>query len=131
LALHYRTSAADAAAAVADFTAGGIEAAAFGADLVEEAAVQALMGNVLTRFGRLDVLVTCAAIWQSKRLEDVTAADVRAHFDANLLGTFLVSRAAGLAMAAQPEGGCIITIGDWADVRPYPNYAAYFATKGA
>ena len=33
-------------------------------------------------------------------------------------------------MAKQPEGGAIVTIGDWATARPYPNYAAYFASKG-
>ena len=30
-----------------------------------------------------------------------------------------------------PEGGSIVTIGDWATRRPYPNYAAYFVGKGA
>jgi pteridine reductase len=34
-------------------------------------------------------------------------------------------------MAGQPEGGAIVTIGDWATVRPYLNYAAYFPSKGA
>ena len=34
-------------------------------------------------------------------------------------------------MAEQPEGGAIVTIGDWATERPYPNYAAYFPSKGA
>jgi pteridine reductase len=34
-------------------------------------------------------------------------------------------------MVPQPEGGCIVTLGDWAEVRPYPNYSAYFASKGA
>jgi pteridine reductase len=130
VALHYRTSAADAAEAVADLTRRGAAAAAFAADLADEAAVGALVRGVVERFGRLDVLVTAAAIWVSKRLEDTTAADVRAHFEANTLGTFLVARAAGLVMAGQPEGGCIVTLGDWADVRPYPGYAAYFATKG-
>ena len=34
-------------------------------------------------------------------------------------------------MVRQPEGGCIVNFGDWALARPYLNYAAYFATKGA
>src|SRR5205085_4192353 len=83
------------------------------------------------RFGRLDVLVNCAAIWRPKRLEDVSAADVRAHFDSNVLATFLCGREAGLVMVGQPEGGCIVNVGDWAEARPYPGYAAYFASKGA
>ena len=34
-------------------------------------------------------------------------------------------------MVAQPEGGVIVTIGDWAIKRPYPDRAAYFLSKGA
>jgi pteridine reductase len=34
-------------------------------------------------------------------------------------------------MVRQPEGGCIITLGDWAVARPYVNYASYFPSKGA
>ena len=130
LALHYRRSAVEAQEAVADFIKQGVEAVAFRADLSDENAVEAMVGAVLKQFGRLDVLVNCAAIWQRKRLEDVRAADVRAHFEANVLGTFLCARAAGLAMVRQPEGGCIVNVGDWAEARPYPDYAAYFATKG-
>ena len=76
------------------------------------------------------MLVNCAAAWKSKRLEDVTAADVRHYFETNTLSTFLCSQQAGLAMVRQPEGGCIVTLGDWAVARPYVNYAAYFPSKG-
>ncbi len=131
LALHYRTSAREAAEAVTGFQARGAEAAAFGADLADENAVRALVAGVLERFGRIDVLVNCAAVWRRQRLEDVTAADVRHFFEANTLGTFLCSQQAGLAMVRQPEGGCIITLGDWATARPYVHYAAYFPSKGA
>jgi pteridine reductase len=131
LVLHYRTSAAEAAEAVEDLRRRGVEAMAQPADLADEAQVRGLVGAALDRFGRLDVLVNCAAIWEPRPLEAVTAGDVRRHFDANVLGTFLCARAAGLAMVGQPEGGCIVNLGDWAEARPYRGYAAYFATKGA
>lgn len=131
LAIHYRTSADDAREAVAAYRARGLQAEAFGADLTDEVAVKAMIANVLQRFGRIDVLVNCAAIWNRKKLEDVTAADVRAHFETNTLGTFLCAQHAGLAMVKQPEGGCIVNLGDWAEVRPYLDYAAYFPSKGA
>jgi pteridine reductase len=79
----------------------------------------------------LDVLVTAAAIWEQKPLERVTGDDVRRQFEINALGTFLCCRRAGLAMVRQPEGGAIVTLGDWAVARPYPGYAAYFPSKGA
>ena len=34
-------------------------------------------------------------------------------------------------MAGQHEGGAIVNIGDWAVERPYRDYTAYFASKGA
>ena len=131
IAVHYRSSAAEAAETVAVLRAHGVEAEGFAADLSDEKAVSGMVAGVLKRFGRIDVLVNCAAVWKSKRLEDVTAADVRLHFETNALGTFLCSQHAGLAMVKQAEGGLIVNIGDWAEVRPYLNYAAYFPSKGA
>src|SRR5260370_20962390 len=126
LAIHYNRSAAEAAETVAGFRARGVDAEAFQADLRDEKAVRAMVDGVLKRFGRLDLLVNCAAIWQRKPLEETTAADVQRHFEANVLGTFLCAQQAGLAMAKQPEGGVIITLGDWPEARPYRNYPAYF-----
>jgi pteridine reductase len=131
IALHYNHSAEDARQTVAELERKGVRAAAFQADVAEEADVTRLFDETLAAFGRLDVLVTAAAVWQPKPLEEVTAADVRRQFDVNTLGAFLCCRAAGLIMAAQTEGGAIITIGDWATARPYPGYVAYFAGKGA
>jgi pteridine reductase len=131
LIVHYHTSAADAHAAVAEFRRPGMEALALPADLTDETAVRSLFQTILDRFGRLDVFVHCAGLWGKRRLEEVRGEDVRRHFEVNVLSTLLCGREAGLAMVRQPEGGCIVTLGDWAAVRPYVDYAAYFASKGA
>ena len=131
LALHYRTSLAQAAESAAAFQRRGIEVLSVQANLADEASVKALVEKVIAHFGRIDVLVNCAAVWQRKRLEEVTAADVRTHFEVNTLGTFLCCQYTGLAMVKQSEGGLIVNIGDWAEARPYRDYAAYFASKGS
>lgn len=131
IAVHYRTSVREAAETVEHLHSRGVEAVAFQADLADESAVQNLVRGAQDQFGRLDVLVNCAAVYKAQRLEEVTAADVRHNFEANLLGTFLCAQQAGLAMVRQPEGGCIVNFGDWALARPYLNYAPYFASKGA
>ena len=132
LAVHYHTSAADAAETAGQFTrAHGVPVHTVRADLADESQVKAMVAEVVAKFGRLDVLVNCAAIWNRKRLEDTTAADVQSHFDANTLGTFLSCQHAGLAMVKQPAGGCIVNVGDWAEARPYLDYAAYFPSKAA
>ena len=131
VAVHYRNSATEAHETIDRLRALGVEAEGYQADLTDECAVKQLVTAVLDRFKRLDVLVNCAAVWQSKRLENVTADDVRLHFETNTLATFLCTQHAGLAMVGQAEGGSIVTMGDWAEVRPYLNYAAYFPSKGA
>jgi pteridine reductase len=129
--VHYRHSAAEALETIAELRSRGVEVLGVQADLTDERSVQNLIEQTVTHFGRIDVLVNCAAAWHSKKLEDVTAADVRFYFETNTLGTFLCSQQAGLAMVRQKEGGCIVTLGDWAVARPYLDYAAYFPSKGA
>lgn len=131
IALHYNRSAEAAEQAVVRLGQQGCRARAFQADVADEAQVDRLFRQALEHFGRLDVLVTAAAVWNPKPLEDITADDVRRHFEINALGTFLCCRRAGLIMAEQPTGGAIVTIGDWATARPYSGYAAYFPSKGA
>src|SRR5262249_36025531 len=117
--------------AVESLRSRGVQATGIAADLSNDESARSMIAQIIAQFGRLDVLVNTAGAWEAKRLEDVTAADVRLHLEANTVGTFVVSQQAGLAMIKQPEGGCIILIGDWAIERPYLNYAAYFPSKGA
>jgi pteridine reductase len=131
IALHYNRSGDEARASVEELRQNGVDAEAFEADVSEEADVEWMFEQLRERFGRLDVLVTAAAVFSPKPLENVTAEDVRRQFEVNTLGTFLCCRRAGLIMAEQPEGGSIVTMGDWATQRPYPDYSAYFVSKGA
>jgi pteridine reductase len=131
LALHSRREGDALNSAVESLRARGVQAAGIAADLSDDKSARSLIEQVVAQFGRLDVLVNTAGAWEAKKLEDVTAADVRLHFEANTVGTFLASQQAGLAMVKQSEGGCIILIGDWAIERPYLNYASYFPSKGA
>ena len=101
------------------------------ADVSDEHSVAAMFALVRRRFGRIDLVVNAAAIWEKKDLEDATADDVRRHFESNALGTWLCCQAAGIAMIAQPAGGAIVNLGDWATSRPYRGYSAYFPSKGA
>jgi pteridine reductase len=131
LAVHARRPGAQLEDAYRSLAAEGYPVLGVAAELGDEVQVRDMVRQVVVHYGRLDVLVNCAAVWERKPLEEVTAADVRRHFEANVLGTFLCSQQAGLVMVGRPEGGCIITVGDWAVARPYKDYAAYFPSKGA
>ena len=81
MVIHYRTSAAEAAGLVETLRGQSVSAIALAADLTDERSVGKLIEQTLAHFGRLDVLVNCAAVWGRKNLEEVTAEDVRHQFD--------------------------------------------------
>ena len=131
VALHYRSSTESAERTVEQLRSLGVTTEKFQADVSSEEQVDVMFDAIQERFGRMDVLVTTASIWDSIPLEEVTAADVQRNFGVNTLGTFLCARRAGLQMVSQETGGDIVVIGDWAIKRPYLNHAAYFLSKGS
>jgi pteridine reductase len=131
LVLHANSSLKGAEATADELRQAGGEAIALAGDVADEQAVKSLVAAAIEHFGRIDALVNTSAVWKRKPLEEVAATDVREHFNVNVLGTFLCCREVGLAMIAQAEGGSIVNIGDWAIVRPYLDYPAYFPSKGA
>jgi len=131
IVLHYHSSRDAARDGAAELRGLGTRVELMPADVTKESDVDHFFDAVWQRFGRLDVLVTTASVWCRKSLEQVTADDLRRNFDVDTLGTFLCCRRAGLLMAQQKHGGAIVTLGDWAISRPYPDHAAYFVAKGA
>jgi pteridine reductase len=127
VALHYHRSADEAK----ELRGVGVDCEAFRANVAVPSDLDAMFEGVVERFGRLDVLVTTASIWESVPLEELSADDLWRNFNVNTLGTFLCARAAGLLMRQQEEGGSIVTIGDWAIERPYLDHSAYFVSKGS
>jgi len=109
----------------------GIESILVSGPIQDEVVVQGWIKQIYERFGRLDVLVHAAAVWEPQSLEMTTANMVVEQFNTNTLGTFLCAQHAGLAMCDQSTGGSIILVGDWAVARPYRDFAAYFASKGS
>lgn len=101
------------------------------ADLACPDEITRLARDAWAAFEGLDALVNAAAIWEPKRLEEITAADVDRHWNINTRATFLLCQHIGLAMTQQKTGGAIINVGDWAIERPYLDYGAYFPSKGA
>jgi pteridine reductase len=131
VAIHANNSLREARETAATFEAAGVPSLAVTANMRDEGTIRAMVHRVTDHFGRIDALVTCAGIWNKSPLESVTADDLRAHFDVNCVGTFVTAQEVGAVMVRQEGGGAIVTVGDWAVVRPYADYAAYFPSKGA
>jgi pteridine reductase len=131
LIIHANRSIVEARGVADELCALGQPSIALAADLCDDKSLERMIEQGHAHFGRIDGLVNSAAIWIRQPLEEVTAADVRRHFETNTLGTFLCCQHVGRLMVAQPSGGAIVNFSDWAIARPYLNYAAYFASKGS
>ncbi|MFK7738280.1 MAG: SDR family NAD(P)-dependent oxidoreductase [Pirellulaceae bacterium] len=100
-------------------------------NIEEERQVEKWVSQVTAAFGRVDVLVNCAAIWEPKSLEETRAEDFEHFFRVNSMAPALASKHFGLQMTKQSSGGAILNVGDWAVTRPYTNFAAYLQSKGS
>jgi pteridine reductase len=131
VAIHANTSLSKAQGLVEELTDAGHDAAAFGAELRDEEATRAMIDRARRHFGRLDALVNSAATWSPTPLATAMADDVRRFFEVNTIAPFICCQHAGQIMVQQEQGGAIVNVGDWATERPYRDYSAYFAAKGA
>jgi len=76
-------------------------------DVSDEGAVARMADAVLTKDGRIDVLVNNAGISSITPAEEITAAEWRRVMDINLLGPFLCCRTFGGIMLQQRSGSII------------------------
>lgn len=127
VAVHYGASAVEAEAVVAAIHAAGGEAAAFGADLREAEPTLDLVGQVVARFGRLDLLVNSAAVMERVSVAETTIADWDAILALNLRAPFFLAQQAAPHLEA--TGGCIVNIADLSGLEPWKGYPAHSVSK--
>ena len=112
----------------AQLVANEVRGAAMKVDIGDEGEVRAAMEAVLSRTGRVDVLVNNAAVDYTLPIDELAVAQWDAVLRINLRGPFLLAQQAARAMKAQ-GGGHIINIASTASKRAWPNAAAYHAAK--
>jgi NAD(P)-dependent dehydrogenase (short-subunit alcohol dehydrogenase family) len=108
-------------------TAGG-EALALGADVGDEAQVEAAIAGVRESFGSVDVLVNNAAVMPSGRIHETSPDDFDRCLRVNLRGAYLMSRGVIPEMLARGAGS-IIHMASVTGILGLPGIAAYSATK--
>jgi 3-oxoacyl-[acyl-carrier protein] reductase len=122
----------DAAIKAANELAGSDAAArVFGlkADVRNNADVEASVSRVVERFGGLDILVNNAGVGAFSPVADMPIADWQKVIDTNITGVFYCCRAA--LPHLRRRGGWIINVSSLASKNPFPNAAAYSASKAA
>ena len=98
-------------------------------DIADPRAVEAAVAGTMDRFGRLDVVVANAAIYRPFSFEAASDADIREHFEINVLGVAWLIRAA--IPHLRVSQGQVIGISSESVRMPFPMLATYAASKAA
>jgi NAD(P)-dependent dehydrogenase (short-subunit alcohol dehydrogenase family) len=129
VAITYRTSRSEAEQAAAEIRALGVRGLSLECDVRAEASVQRAIATTTVEFGRLDLLVNNAAIFETAPLENLSLAQWDAIFETNTRGPFLTAREALPHLRAAQ--GRIINIGSMGGLHPWPTHAHYSSSKAA
>jgi 3-oxoacyl-[acyl-carrier protein] reductase len=129
VAVNYLSSKADGDRVVAEITSSGGKAIAIHGDLSKAADVQRIFAETLAAFGRLDVLVNNAAIFEYAPLEGITEDTFHRQFNTNVLSVVLATQEAVKHFGE--NGGSVINIGSLATQLFPKNATIYAGTKAA
>lgn len=122
-----------AKATAKDAEAAGARTLLYRCDVSDDAGVRAMLEATKKEFGRLDALINNAGITiavEPRNLDGVTVEDWNRLFAVNVLGLFLVTRAAAPLLRKSPNG-CIVNTCSIAGLRPSAQALPYAASKAA
>ena len=139
VAIHYRGSAADAAAVVDEcrrLAPAGLDFDSFEADLADEAATGALLPRVVARFGAVDALVNNASRFQHDGVQSFGYAALAEHMSVNAGAPLLLARAlhehvCSRTPAPQAGDGVVVNLLDQKLWNQNPDFLSYTLSKAA
>ena len=127
--VNYASSKTDADKVVNEITKRGGKAVAVQGSVAKKADVERLFAEAEKAFGKIDIVVNNAGVYEFVPLEEATEQQFHRMFDTNVLGMLLSTQEA--LKHLNPDGGSIINIGSLASVLTPPTAVVYNATKGA
>jgi 3-oxoacyl-[acyl-carrier protein] reductase len=127
--VNYASSRSAADSVVGEIEANGGKAVAVQADVAKKADIDRLFAETKKSFGKVDVLVNNAGIYEFSPLEGVTEEHFHKQFNLNVLGLLLTTQEA--VKHFSPTGGSVVNISSVVATKSVPNAAVYSGTKGA
>jgi acetoin reductase-like protein len=100
-------------------------------DVTKKDSIDAAIASVVAKFGKLDILINNAAVFDLAPIVEITEASYHKNFAVNVYGTLFTLQAAAKQMIAQGHGGKIINMASQAGRRGEALVAVYCATKAA
>jgi NAD(P)-dependent dehydrogenase (short-subunit alcohol dehydrogenase family) len=121
---------ANAERVAGDITAGAGQAIGLQMDVAKQQDIDAGVQRAVTAFGRLDIVVNCAAIVMAERLEDCAVDDWRRSFEVNVLGALLLARTCLPHLRKSPAAS-IVNVSTLGWIWGRPNSGPYAPSKAA
>lgn len=134
VAVHYRGSADEAQATVADCVKAGrpgARFAAFQADLSDEAATRALLPKAVAVFGVVDAVVNSASVFEHDEPASFSYGAMQAHLAANTGAPVLLAQALHAHVAARGASGVVVNMLDQKLWNQNPDFFSYTLSKAA
>lgn len=126
--VNYSSSKAGADKVVADITKKGGKAIAVQANLTDHDSIKKLFSKTKETYGKLDVLINNAGVYEFVPLESIDAAHFHKVFDLNVLSLLLVTQE---AVKYFGTSGSIVNISSVASTTGMPQSAVYGASKAS
>jgi 3-oxoacyl-[acyl-carrier protein] reductase len=127
--VNYSSSKEGADKVVDEITKHGGKAMAVQGDVAKKKDIERLFAETKKAFGRVDVLVNNAGVYEFASLEEVTEDGFHRQFNTNVLGLILATQEALKHFDA--DGGSILNISSTVTAITPPMSAVYTGTKGA
>jgi 3-oxoacyl-[acyl-carrier protein] reductase len=127
--VNYVSAKQDADRVVDEISKRGGKAVAIQGNVAKKPEVERLFAEAEKAFGKIDIVVNNAGVYEFVPLEEVTEQQFHRMFDTNVLGMLLATQEALKHFNA--DGGSIINIGSLASSLTPPTGVVYNATKGA
>jgi 3-oxoacyl-[acyl-carrier protein] reductase len=127
--VNYANSKPGADAVVKRITGKGGKAVAVQADVSKPADITRLFAETKNAYGKLDILINNAGIYEFAPLEAVTSEHFHKQFNLNVLGLLLTTQEAVKLMDG--NGGSIVNISSIVGPMPFQGASVYSATKAA
>ncbi len=126
--VHYNRSAAEAEAVAGEIRQMGLRATTHQADLADPGQIESMFAAA-EAFGRLDVLVNSAAVFERTPIESLTGEQWDDQMAVNARAAALCIRHAVPLM--RPGGGAIVNVTDISAEKAWGGFSAYCASKAA
>lgn len=127
--VNYCTSKEEADLVVQSIECKGGRSIAVQANMTNQKDIDHLFSETEKAFGKLDILINNAGIYEFAPLEKITVEHFYKHFDLNVLGLLLACQTA--VKYFHPSGGSIVNISSLASKSWAPSATVYSATKAA